>query len=451
MIIKALKTFSDGIISMHEGEIAKVPDAKAQLYISEGYAVEYTGEAGEIDLSAYAKKTDLEGYLASEDVLSSEVTNVGTYLKKNGTCTITTKENNVVNVAHVTTDNGGAFFRVPITPNEDNILTFHFDNIVGLNETVRAMVFIEALGTFKSAGYLSISGSDPQDVIFYLWAGYISYLELSENANIVLMLKGNFSYDLSVSVASGKDRTMETIIQNNIDVENNKKLAGKKVLFLGDSITSFTKNTRGGASWVDLFTGISGCTNVGNVAVERATLIEYNDTSYDGDPNINNQHSNVLGNQIQKIINGNYETPDIVVIAIGTNGGITADDTRVQQSYVLNDEIVALDNLDKTHAEGAFRYCNETLHSIFPNALIVWCNPIQRAKANHLIYGYGEALRVLTAYAGVNNIETNRCGIIGGHENFNADGECLMDGLHPNNNGALKMALFNINEISKLL
>lgn len=47
MIIKALKTFSDGIISMHEGEIAKVPDAKAQIYIRFGYAIEYT-EGGDI-------------------------------------------------------------------------------------------------------------------------------------------------------------------------------------------------------------------------------------------------------------------------------------------------------------------------------------------------------------------------------------------------------------------
>ena len=68
MIIKALKTFSDGVIAMHEGEIANVPDAKAQRFIAEGYAVEYTGEGGDIDLSAYAKKTDLENYAKSEDV-----------------------------------------------------------------------------------------------------------------------------------------------------------------------------------------------------------------------------------------------------------------------------------------------------------------------------------------------------------------------------------------------
>lgn len=71
MIIKALKTFSDGVISMHEGEIANVPDAKANVFIAEGYAVEYTGEGGDIDLSAYARKTDLEDYAKGEDVSTS--------------------------------------------------------------------------------------------------------------------------------------------------------------------------------------------------------------------------------------------------------------------------------------------------------------------------------------------------------------------------------------------
>lgn len=64
--IKALKTFSDGAISLHEGQIANVPDAKAQLFITEGYAVEYTGEGGaDIDLSAYAKKTDIPQNIVS--------------------------------------------------------------------------------------------------------------------------------------------------------------------------------------------------------------------------------------------------------------------------------------------------------------------------------------------------------------------------------------------------
>lgn len=58
MIIKALKAFSDGVLSLHEGAIADVPDAIAEIYIRFGYAIEYT-EGGDIDLSAYVKISDL--------------------------------------------------------------------------------------------------------------------------------------------------------------------------------------------------------------------------------------------------------------------------------------------------------------------------------------------------------------------------------------------------------
>lgn len=67
MIIKALKAFSDGVLSLHEGAIADVPDAKAEIYIRFGYAIEYT-EGGDIDLSAYAKKTDLKDYTKISDL-----------------------------------------------------------------------------------------------------------------------------------------------------------------------------------------------------------------------------------------------------------------------------------------------------------------------------------------------------------------------------------------------
>lgn len=91
MIIKALKTFSDGVIAMHEGEIANVPDTKAQRFIAEGYAVEYTGEGGEIDLSAYAKKTEAEtiafdvaknidGIVISDGYIPLELTTKGEYV-----------------------------------------------------------------------------------------------------------------------------------------------------------------------------------------------------------------------------------------------------------------------------------------------------------------------------------------------------------------------------------
>ncbi len=62
MIIKALKTFSDGTISLHEGEIANVPDVKATRFINEGLAVEYSEPVSEADLADYVKTEDLVTY-----------------------------------------------------------------------------------------------------------------------------------------------------------------------------------------------------------------------------------------------------------------------------------------------------------------------------------------------------------------------------------------------------
>lgn len=78
MIIKALKTFSDGVISMHEGEIANVPDTKAQRFIAEGYAVEYSAPIDEADLRDYAKLTDVAPLSA---YISNAIENGATWFK----------------------------------------------------------------------------------------------------------------------------------------------------------------------------------------------------------------------------------------------------------------------------------------------------------------------------------------------------------------------------------
>lgn len=41
MVIKALKTFSDGITSLFEGEVTTVEDTKANVLIADGLAVEH--------------------------------------------------------------------------------------------------------------------------------------------------------------------------------------------------------------------------------------------------------------------------------------------------------------------------------------------------------------------------------------------------------------------------
>ncbi len=289
-----------------------------------------------------------------------------------------------------------------------------------------------------------------QDVVVYITPKMIADKKLTSPVTIGLTSNKVFSYNVGVSNSYGEETTIADLASEVNNLSTGIKLAGKKVIFMGDSITALSGNR----SWVDNFITLTGCVKVANTAVNSAVLNDYKNTVYDGNPVSSAQDNNTLGNQVQKIINNNYEAPDLIIIAIGTNSGITASDSSAKATYINSDnEMVALEDLDKTHSEGAFRYCNETLHNLYPDAMICWCNPIQGAKGSrevHRIVEWANALKILTAYGSVHNIETNRCGIFMANEVKSTNGECLADGLHPNATGALRMAKYNAAAISSL-
>ena len=140
--------------------------------------------------------------------------------------------------------------------------------------------------------------------------------------------------------------------------------------------------------------------------------------------------------EYQKLF-GQYATPDIVIIAIGTNGGILATQAQIDTAYATD-----FAQLDLTDDAQAFRYCNEKIRNLYPNAKIIWCNPIQGAtKSPQNIVLWGNTLHTLTAYGAVNNVETNRCGINQSEEAVSHVN--LLDGVHPNFDGSMLMALYN--------
>ena len=188
--------------------------------------------------------------------------------------------------------------------------------------------------------------------------------------------------------------------------------------------------------------------------------MDYNDTVYDGNPVFDgpdHNHNNVLGNQVQKIIEhyDEYVKPDFIMIAIGTNGGINTDkDTAYSSYYDAQGAIVPIADVDRQTSAGAFRYCSEKLHELYPNAMIVWCTPIHAVNTTRnakSIMTYADNLKMLCDLGSYYCIDTIKCGINGLHEISGQNGEDLIDGLHPNAHGAKKMGTYNACKFKEFL
>ena len=229
-----------------------------------------------------------------------------------------------------------------------------------------------------------------------------------------------------------------------------------KAMFFGDSITQLT----GDRSWITYFNQIIPLSNIDNIAVIGATMHDKANTVLDGNPVYNgadNNENNVLCNQVQKVINNvaNYQVPDIIFIAIGTNGGITTSDTEAYSQYFnANGSIKDLSNVDRKTDSGAFRWVNEKLHQLYSNAMIVWCTPIQGANTTRNvndIITWCDNLKLLCSFGSNYCIDTEKCGINALNEITGSNGEDLIDGLHPNAHGAKKMGTFNACEFKKFL
>jgi lysophospholipase L1-like esterase len=152
----------------------------------------------------------------------------------------------------------------------------------------------------------------------------------------------------------------------------------KKLMILGDSMNV---NETLDIGWQYHAFPILKPSSTVNVAVASATWTDELTTVYDGNPT--GTSNNVIGNQVQKIVNQAYEAPDIIVIFAGTNDVIEKTNLTDEQ---INDEFfegtanINLSNVDRTNFAGAMRYSIETLRNLYPNAQIFIFTPLQKAN-----------------------------------------------------------------------
>lgn len=272
----------------------------------------------------------------------------------------------------------------------------------------------------------------------------------------------------------GMDVTEETLtpIVNNI-IGNYPDAHGCVFMSLGDSIT-----TEG--YYINKLRQLLAPSKYYNLAVASATWADKTGTtSYDGNPQFQgDQNQNVLGNQLQKIIN-NPETynvaPDIIIISAGTNDAQPVPISTSQQEIIANidthfytDSAVipitdpTFDDSDtymshrKTIA-GAMRYVVCKLQEMYPKARIYILTPIQGCYSfRHYDSIVAKQLYIseVAKHLGVPVIHVGEeCGIqtdfeyqgamwAGPSSSDERSGRDLVDGLHPNTSGGWKMAKY---------
>ena len=225
-------------------------------------------------------------------------------------------------------------------------------------------------------------------------------------------------------------------------------LEGKKVMFFGDSITYTDICYR---KWLLANTGMI---QVENFAVNGAWLTNYDGVVLDGNPTT--KANNMVPNQVQKMLNGSYDTPDIVIVSAGTNGTYTTfADGLVEAQFTDGTAYIDVDTCDLLKASGAMRWIYEKILSVYPNAMIFFATPIQAAPSLRTYANIVARRDVIIKIA--NRMSANiidafaYSGIYGRYEVGYANGKYLSDGLHPNEEGGKLLAKCYQSELEKVI
>lgn len=227
---------------------------------------------------------------------------------------------------------------------------------------------------------------------------------------------------------------------------------GKKVMFFGDSIT------HNELMYVGNLLERTGMERIANFAINGATLANYSDTTMDGAPAQDGTHNNTVPNQVQKLLNSvsSYDVPDIIIISAATNGG--SSETGLDETQYTDDTgaYIDIDTVSLTKFSGAMRWMYEKLIGCYPNAIICFATPIQAyggdSRTFDKLSNKAECIRQNCERLSTPCIDAFRkSGIYGRYEVQSANGKYLKDGLHPNTDGAVKLAKCYHRELANLL
>lgn len=216
----------------------------------------------------------------------------------------------------------------------------------------------------------------------------------------------------------------ETVEVDELKVINKLETIGKKIVFMGDSITHTHLVSEDGKTFTYHINNypIPLCEKLGatfkNFAQDGAAYKLRDGVTY----------YQVMENQIATCIATIPPSDvDIIVLSAGTNDGTTNIGTY---TGVMNKSI---DALDHSKLYEALRYCFYTIRSAYPNAFIYCGIPIQRADGNVDYYAEKtEAIRRMAKNYGLIIVDGEyESGILKDFETWGSEGRYLKDGLHP--------------------
>lgn len=209
----------------------------------------------------------------------------------------------------------------------------------------------------------------------------------------------------------------------------------KKMIVFGDSITeTATMNDDGSnyvegkrSNWLTYAKEILKTTNFKNYAKSGARYKDSSDIS----------GRQWLSNQIAIAMNdANNDDSDIIILSLGTNDGESNDD------YATAMAVESLDTLDRTKLHQAIRYAMWTLKKKYPNAKCFVTTPIQRAAKEQPVSLRNAIISMANRYNFKVIDAEYESGICRDNEVLSGEGVDLVDGLHPNTNGKVKLAQY---------
>ena len=233
-----------------------------------------------------------------------------------------------------------------------------------------------------------------------------------------------------------------TQIKNELLPDSSESFENVKFVIFGDSITEDTGSSD--ANWVDVFASVIKSNSIVNRGYGGMHYAWHSSTVETLTPSMDNNYNNVLWNHIKKWEATIPTTPDIFIIAAGTND--------VSQNYPFGSMAQAfaqsLEATTQLTTANAMRKALQYLQMNYPNARIYVCTPIQAATRTwDNLYLVTATIKDVAARLSIPIIDCfNNCGIVDQYEIAGSIGRDLYDGTHPKASGANKQGSFIANE-----